>query len=118
MTSGGVCDVISYIMTIQQIIQDTSYSVRTQISLSPSLYQAIRQKGRKRGKSLSQLVREALVQQLKWEEERRVERQDRLEWLIQATRGTIKAGDGGWGAVRYPFRLIRRWRADEERHWS
>lgn len=109
---------MGYIMTIQQIVQDTSYSVRTQISLSPSLYQVIKQKGKKRGKSLSQLVREALVQQLKWEEKRQVDKQSRLEWLIQATKGTIKSGDKGWGTVKDPSRLIRRWRADEERHWS
>ncbi|OGY17727.1 MAG: hypothetical protein A2784_01215 [Candidatus Chisholmbacteria bacterium RIFCSPHIGHO2_01_FULL_48_12] len=105
-------------MTIQQIVQDTSYSVRTQISLSPSLHRAVKQRGKRWGKSLSQLVREALIRELQMEEKRRVGQRDRLEWLIQATRGTIKLGDRGWGAVKDPSRLIRRWRADEERHWS
>ena len=56
-------------MTLQQVLQDTNYSRRTQISLSPSMYKmANREKGTA---SLAKYIRDALIKL--WELETQTE---------------------------------------------
>lgn len=118
MTGGGDYDVIDYIMDYKQAKEDTDYSVRTQISLSKSLYRLVKQWAKREGESMSAIVRRALVEQMQQQEEDKKAKKERLAKLADKARGMIKPGDGGWGDVKDPNKLIRSWREEEERELS
>lgn len=107
-------DVIDYIMDIQQVINDTNYSVRTQISLSPSLYRVIKERAKREDKSLAQVIREKVVAQLKKEEEKEQSTKVALFRLTQKIRELRKSKESGWAKVGNPAKLIRKWRNRED----
>lgn len=115
LTWGCGCDVIGYIMDYQQLIDDTNYSVRTQISLSPSMYEWVKRMAKRRKTSIAAIVRKALKQQIQRESEDEESRRERLRKLAKKAQGMIKPGDGGWGDVKDPAKLIRQWREEEDR---
>ena len=99
-------------MNLQQVINDTKYSVRTQISLSPSLYQLLKEQARREEKSMAEIIREKVVIQLKKEEQKKVADKKELERLANLVH-TIK-GNSGWEKVKNPTALIRKWRREED----
>jgi len=102
-------------MDIQQIISDTNYSVRTQISLSPSLYRLIKKRAKSEDKSLAQLIREKVLAQLKREEEKKHSTKVELIRLTQKIREIRQSGRSGWAKVKNPHELIRKWRKEESK---
>lgn len=100
-------------MNIQNIISDTKYPKRTQISLSVSLYQLIKHIATIKEKSLSHLVRESLYQYLKDEEKRRSMDKEKLWLLANAPWRELKNEKSGWRKVHSARKLIRIWRAKE-----
>jgi len=103
-------------MDIQEITKDNKYSVRTQISLSKTLYKLVRNKAKKENKSISQITREALITDLHKSRLTREEETEKLKALAKKMRGMVKPGDGGWGDVKDPHKLIRSWRSEEDRY--
>lgn len=101
-------------MNIQQVINDTKYSVRTQISLSPSLYRLIKELAKREEKSLAQIVREKVLQQLKEEEEKEKQKKKRLLEIIEKVREIRESGRSGWAKVKNPRALIRKWHREED----
>lgn len=100
-------------MDIQQVITDTKYNIRTQISLSASLYQLLRERAKKEEKSLAAVVRERVIRQLKNEEEKEQQSQERIRDIIKAV--DALGGKSGWSHVKNPHALIRRWRKDDDK---
>lgn len=107
-------DVISYIMDVQQLRNDTVYSVRTQISLSQSLFRLIKSRAKKETKSLAALVRDSLVYYLEEHERKKQLDNTKLEQLANAPWDILAKEKGGWRRVKSPHRLIRHWREQEE----
>lgn len=100
-------------MDIQQVISDTKYNIRTQISLSASLYHLLQERAKKEEKSLAAVVRERVIRQLKNEEEKEQQSQERIRDIIKAV-DALK-GKSGWSHVKNPHALIRRWRQDDDK---
>lgn len=115
LTTSLYYDVIDYIMDIQQVINDTDYSVRTQISLSPSLYRLIKERAKREDKSLAQVIREKVLAQLKREDEKEQSTKEELIRLIQKIREIRESGGSGWAKVKNPHKLIRNWREQEDK---
>jgi len=113
LTGGNYFDVIVYIMDYKQIAEDTKYSVRTQISLSRSLYEAVKTKAKNRGQSMSEVTRKALLNDLEEKEKSGLARKKRLTQWVRRTRGMSK-GKGGWGNVGEAHKTIRKWREDDD----
>ncbi|MBI5452072.1 ribbon-helix-helix protein, CopG family [Candidatus Gottesmanbacteria bacterium] len=101
-------------MDIQQVANDTDYSVRTQISLSPSLYQLIKKKAKREDKSLAQVIRDNLLAHLQEEQQREDARDKRINELIERVRAL--GGKSGWEKVKNHHKLIRRWRKEDDEH--
>lgn len=99
-------------MDIQQVINDTNYSVRTQISLSPSLYKLIKETARREDKSLAQVVRDNLLTHFQEENNREKEKTARIMKLIERVRAL--RGKSGWSKVKNPRALIRKWHREED----
>ena len=102
-------------MNMQTVIADTDYSVRTQISLSPSLYRLIKETAKREDKSLAAVVREKVIAQLKQEEEKESQKHERLLAIIEEVRRIRESGKSGWAKVKNPHKLIRKWREDESK---
>lgn len=104
-------------MDIQDVINDTNYSVRTQISLSPSLYRMLKQRAKKEERSIAALIRESVVNSIKSDSEKKENRQKRLMELTEEIRTFAGSGKSGWAKVKNPHKLIRKWRREEDEHW-
>lgn len=101
-------------MDIQQVIEDTKYSVRTQISLSSSLYRLIKDEARKEQTSLAAIIRKYVMTGLKEQkqkEELSKERLQRLTNLIES----LPREKSGWARVKNPHKLIRKWREEDDK---
>lgn len=67
---------------IDQVKQDTNYSKRTQISLSPTLRKVVEQKIKREGVSLSAYIREALAAHLAREEHEKRKRMEAVRDFV------------------------------------
>lgn len=105
---------MSYIMNLHQLINDTRYSVRTQISLSPSLYRALKEKAKEADKSLAAVIRDSILSYIKYEEQKEKESKETLHQLTEEIRKIRESGNSGWAKVKDPYKLIRKWRQEEE----
>lgn len=103
-------------MDLQQVVSDTKYNIRTQISLSSSLYKLIKEEAKREDKSLAQVIREKVLQQLKEEEGKRRKSKERLLEIIEKVREIRESGKSGWAKVKNPHKLIRRWRKEDDEH--
>lgn len=101
-------------MDIQQVIDDTKYHIRTQISLSSSLYRLLKEKAKQEDKSLAAIIREKLIGQLKKESEKRHASTKRLIQLTQEVKKLRESGKSGWAKVKNPHKLIRKWRQEDD----
>jgi len=101
-------------MINDQMIKDTRYNVRTQISLSRSLYTAIKNRARREGKSIARVLREAYRVYEQQDEGERTKRQKWLEKWVARTRGMSKGKRGGWGDPLIAHKLIRKEREEED----
>lgn len=104
-------------MNIQQVSQDTKYNIRTQISLSSSLYALLKEKAKQEEKSMAAIIREQVLASLHEEEERKNGDQEELRQVVRKIRKFAKEGKSGWAKVKNPQRIIRKWRQAEEDHW-
>lgn len=103
---------MGYIMDTAQLVDDRKYSIRTQISLSRTLYRVLKDRAKRADKSLAQIIRENVVAQLRSEENRERESQLRLKELTEKVRQL--RGKSGWAEVKNPHQLIRKWRREED----
>lgn len=101
-------------MQLTTLIQDTDYSVRTQISLSPSLYQFLQKKSREDAKSMAAVIRDTILAYFQEEEKRQQDEREYLKNLAKAGRSIGKKS--GWGKVKNPYKLIREWRKADDIH--
>lgn len=96
---------------LKQILEDKNYSVRTQISLSPSLKRLIDAKRRLWGESLAEYLRKAAALRMLSEAEEKEE----IKRMIKMTKGCIPKG-------KYPdldrLSEIVRWQKKERTLWK
>lgn len=102
-------------MDIQQITIDTEYSVRTQISLSPSLYRLLKERAKNEEKSMSAVIRENLISHFQEKEKKRELDIERLKRLANAPWEVLRNEKGGWRTVKNPHKLIRKWRLEDDK---
>lgn len=101
-------------MDIQQVVDDTKYSVRTQISLSRSLHRLVKKKAKEEEKSMAAIIREKLLKQIQKEEKEGRVKKQRLVKLTEKVREIRESGQSGWAKVKDPHALIRKWRREED----
>ena len=97
------------------IIDDAKYSVRTQISLSPSMYREIKKRARQERKSMAQVLREAYLTYEHETTTRLGERTKKLTAWVEKTKGMSKGKRGGWGDPWLAHKLIRKEREEEDK---
>ena len=114
LTSFPSYDVISYIMDIQQVVADTKYNIRTQISLSASLYHILKQRASDEDVSLAEYIRRNLIAHFKEEKEKEGKKKERIMELIEKVRKIRESGNSGWTEVKNPYKLIRKWRQEDD----
>ena len=68
-------------MKLEDIVQDQTYSHRTQISLSESMYQRLMQE--KGDKSLAEHIRKMIVKVWKWQKQQQQDKQQVLTKLAE-----------------------------------
>lgn len=102
-------------MDIQQVITDTKYNIRTQISLSPSLYRLLKEKAKHEEKSLAAVIRENLISHFQEKEKKQELDKERLKHLANSPWEILRNEKGGWRTVKNPHKLIRKWRLEDDK---
>ena len=95
-------------------MKKTSYSLRTQISLSPQLRKLIDQQRAYSQESLSDYLRKAAILRMVAEE---VEKKN-LEQIAQAVIGKVSKSKSGWRKTKDITVWQRKKRAHEDKHRS
>lgn len=94
---------------LQEILDDTNYSLRTQISLSPTLRGHIEAKRKIYGESLAEYIRKAAILRILAEEKERDERRK----LAQTLTGSISKNKyKEWSTITKIIKWQRKLRAD------
>src|SRR3990170_4127532 len=97
------------------ITNDRKYSVRTQISLSPSMYREIKKRAQQERKSMAEVLREAYLTNKQAVAARLGERIKKLTEWVEKTKGMSKGKRGGWGDPWLAHKLIRKEREEENK---
>jgi len=96
---------------LKQILEDKNYSIRTQISLSPTLKRLIDIKRKLWGESLAEYLRKAAMMRILTE----AEEEEEMKRIVKLTKGCIDKG-------KYPeldnLAGIVQWQKEERALWE